>query len=60
MAHSFGLEKELTALALLVVLIVCAPMGVIWAVNVLLGVALPITFKTWFAVLVLLVVLRAK
>jgi len=38
-------------LALLVLLVIYGPQITIWAINLLFGLAIPITFKTWFACL---------
>lgn len=39
------------ALALLIIII--APLATIWALNTLFGLAIPLSFETWLAALVL-------
>jgi len=41
----------LFVLALVILGIIYGPMITIWAINLLFGFAIPITFKTWFACL---------
>jgi hypothetical protein len=56
--------KELEPLPLLLVvlagatLILLWPLAVIWSLNTIFGTAIPMEFKTWLAVVVLVAILR--
>ena len=42
----------------LTIALVVGPMLIIWALNVLFGLSIVLSFKTWFAVLVLVAAIR--
>jgi hypothetical protein len=43
----------LSLVLLIIVLIIFGPFLLIWSLNTLFGLAIPFTFKTWFASLIL-------
>lgn len=45
--------KLIAVLLLIVLLVMFAPLAVIWALNTLFALAIPYTFWTWLAMLVL-------
>lgn len=60
------MEKVIVSLAALVVFafavapVVAVPIGLIWSLNTLFALAIPITFKTVFAALVISCVVRGS
>jgi len=53
--------KLILAIAFIVFIIAIGPLATIWAVNTLFpAVAIPYTFETWFAVVVLGAFMRTK
>lgn len=53
---TLGLIVILAAIAI----IVCWPMGVIWSLNTLFDLHIPMDFRAWLAVVVLVSVLRVS
>lgn len=51
-------SKDVIILAVVVILVGTAPLLIIWALNLLFGLTIPITLKTWFATFVLAGVFR--
>ena len=45
---------------LLIAIIVFQPFIIIWAINVLFGVGIPYTFKTWLAMFTIIMVIRSN
>lgn len=45
---------------MVVVLLLSLPLAVIWAINVLMGLGIAYTFKTWFAAFVLMAIFSVE
>ncbi len=60
------INNKATAIIVIVTLIVvllvviCAPLLLIWCINVLLGISTAITFKSWFAALLISILISFR
>jgi len=49
---------EIRLVLLVIFVVIFFPIGVIWALNVLFGLTIPITLKTWAAILILILIVH--